>query len=44
MFEVFLFNFGYALQDDYATREEAYAAGRACGFEFVVLKDGEIVR
>ena len=36
MFEVFLYNFGYCLQDDYATREEAEEAGRKCGFQFVV--------
>lgn len=36
MFEVYLFNFGYCLQEDYATREEANAAGRASGFQFVV--------
>jgi len=44
MYEVFLYNFGYYLQEMYETRDEAYAAGNACGFQFVVEKDGELVR
>ena len=36
MYEVFLFELGYYLQDMYETRDEAYAAGEACGFQFVV--------
>jgi len=43
MYEVFLHNLGYYLQEDYQTRDEAYAAGNACGFEFTVYKNGELV-
>jgi len=36
MFKVYLVNFGYHLQDVFATREEAIAAGRRSGFMFTV--------
>lgn len=39
MYSVFLYNLGYYLPEDYNTREEAIAAGRKCGFEFVVEEE-----
>ena len=44
-FEVFLINFGYFLQETYATITEAKAAGDACGFQYVVFDaDGKLCR
>jgi hypothetical protein len=36
MFQVYLYNFGYYLQEDYPTREAAEAAGIASGFQFII--------
>lgn len=36
MFEVYLNNFGYCLQQMFSTREEAIEAGRNTGFQFTV--------
>jgi len=44
-FEVFLINFGYYLQETYATVAEAKVAGDACGFEYVIFDaDGKLCR
>lgn len=36
MYQVYLYNLGYYLQDDYLTLEDAEAAGIASGFQFTI--------
>ena len=36
MYQVYLYNLGYYLQEDYLTLEEAEAAGIASGFQFTI--------